>query len=67
MQRPFLTKTLTTLALAVLCLFSTTVMAQPPSEVTSVEGITEYRLNNGVKLLLFPDDSKPQFLSLIHI
>jgi len=36
-------------------------MAQPPSEVTSVEGITEYRLNNGVKLLLFPDDSKPQF------
>ena len=62
MQRPFLSKTLTTLALAVLCLFSTTtVMAQPPSEVTSVEGITEYRLNNGVKLLLFPDDSKPQF------
>ena len=62
MQRPFLSKTLTTLALAVLCLISTTaVMAQPPSEVTSVEGITEYRLNNGVKLLLFPDDSKPQF------
>lgn len=29
--------------------------------VTDVEGITEYRLDNGVKLLLFPDDSKPQF------
>jgi zinc protease len=26
-----------------------------------VEGITEYRLPNGVKILLFPDDSKPQF------
>ena len=62
MQRPALTKTITTLTLVVLCLFFTaTVMAQPPSEVTSVEGITEYRLNNGVKLLLFPDDSKPQF------
>lgn len=29
-------------------------------EVTSVEGITEYRLENGVKVLLFPDPSKPQ-------
>lgn len=29
-------------------------------EVTSVEGITEYRLENGTKVLLFPDPSKPQ-------
>ncbi|MDB4742852.1 insulinase family protein [Planctomicrobium sp.] len=29
-------------------------------EVTSVEGITEYKLDNGVKVLLFPDPSKPQ-------
>jgi zinc protease len=27
--------------------------------VTSVEGITEYRLANGLKVLLFPDASKP--------
>lgn len=26
---------------------------------TSVEGISEYRLNNGLKVLLFPDTSKP--------
>ena len=28
-------------------------------EVTSIEGITEYRLENGVQVLLFPDPSKP--------
>jgi zinc protease len=27
--------------------------------VTSVEGITEYRLRNGLRVLLFPDPSKP--------
>lgn len=36
-------------------------LAQSPDEIVSVEGITEYRLPNGVKVLLFPDDSKPQF------
>src|ERR1700687_6080606 len=30
-----------------------------PTKVTSVEGITEYRLANGLKVLLFPDQSKP--------
>jgi zinc protease len=41
-------------------------MAQAPATlpagltpVTSVEGITEYRLANGLQLLLAPDDSKP--------
>ncbi len=29
------------------------------SAVTSVEGIEEYRLSNGLQLLLVPDDSKP--------
>lgn len=29
------------------------------TQVTSVEGITEYRLANGLQLLLVPDDSKP--------
>ncbi|HMC09865.1 MAG TPA: insulinase family protein, partial [Pirellulaceae bacterium] len=28
-------------------------------KVASVEGITEYQLDNGLKLLLFPDASKP--------
>src|SRR5213083_1832324 len=39
------------------------VSAQPlPAGVTratSVEGITEYRLKNGLQVLLVPDDSKP--------
>lgn len=41
------------------------VFAQPSSDlpkgverVTSVEGITEYRLDNGLKVLLFPDPTK---------
>jgi zinc protease len=33
--------------------------AAAPEKVTEVEGITEYRLPNGLKLLLFPDQSKP--------
>ncbi len=37
------------------CLFS-----QQTKKITEIEGITEYRLTNGVQLLLFPDDSKPQ-------
>src|SRR6185436_518336 len=34
-----------------------TMLAQ--TKVASVEGITEYRLDNGLKVLLFPDSSKP--------
>ncbi|HEY3204519.1 MAG TPA: pitrilysin family protein [Thermoanaerobaculia bacterium] len=30
-----------------------------PERVTSVEGITEYRLGNGLRVLLFPDPTKP--------
>jgi len=30
-----------------------------PVQVTSVEGITEYRLANGLRVLLYPDASKP--------
>lgn len=30
-----------------------------PQLVTQVEGITEYRLDNGLRILLFPDPSKP--------
>ncbi len=30
-----------------------------PKKITSVEGITEYHLDNGLRVLLFPDPSKP--------
>ncbi len=33
----------------------------PPRQVTSVEGITEYVLDNGLRVLLFPDPSKDTF------
>ena len=32
-----------------------------PTKVIELEGISEYRLSNGIKVLLFADDSKPQF------
>lgn len=38
---------------------STAGTANAPVKVTSVEGITEYRLPNGLRFLLFPDTSKP--------
>ena len=34
------------------------VTVAPPEKITSVEGITEYRLSNGLRVLLFPDPSK---------
>jgi zinc protease len=34
--------------------------ASPLTKVVSVEGITEYRMANGLRVLLFPDKSKPQ-------
>jgi zinc protease len=30
-----------------------------PKKVTTVEGVTEYALDNGLQVLLFPDESKP--------
>jgi zinc protease len=35
--------------------------APPPRPVTNVEGITEYMLGNGLRVLLFPDPSKETF------
>jgi zinc protease len=34
-------------------------IAAVPTKVTTVEGITEYSLPNGLRVLLFPDQSKP--------
>ncbi len=43
----------------ILMMVGTSVVAGPPQEVTTVEGITEYQLDNGVRILLFPDGSRP--------
>jgi zinc protease len=43
-----------------LCLASPAFAEAPlPVKVTTVEGITEYKLDNGLEVLLAPDDSKP--------
>jgi zinc protease len=52
------------LAFALITIASMSAPAQNPAlpkgveRVTSVEGITEYRLSNGLRVLLFPDPSK---------
>jgi len=47
-------------ALRVLFMFLLLAMpAAAQQRITSVEGITEYRLTNGLRVLLFPDQSKP--------
>ncbi|HJT77699.1 MAG TPA: pitrilysin family protein [Gemmataceae bacterium] len=48
------------LALAV-CLIPGACRAEPaaPQKVVSIEGITEYHLDNGLRVLLFPDGSTP--------
>jgi len=48
------------LLLALAVLVPATTSAQEPELVASVEGITEYRLDNGLRVLLFPDQSAPQ-------
>ena len=30
-----------------------------PQKVVTIEGITEYQLDNGLRVLLFPDQSRP--------
>src|SRR5438874_10577331 len=41
-------------------LFVTTVRAaDEPRKIASVEGVTEYRLSNGARVLLFPEASRP--------
>src|SRR5438034_10048492 len=46
-------------ALGALVCLSAVPLAYAQVKVTSVEGITEYRLDNGLRFLLFPDNSKP--------
>ncbi len=51
----------TAVALITIAMIGKTTHSQEPKKMFEVEGITEYRLDNGVKLLLFPDNSMPQF------
>ena len=67
-HRPFLPLSLTPM-LRALVLGGVFMFTEPPalaeglpqgiSQITSVEGITEYRLANGLRVLLMPDHSKP--------
>jgi zinc protease len=51
----------TAVFLVVACGPSTLLAAEPAGikKISSIEGITEYRLDNGMGVLLFPDSSKP--------
>lgn len=52
--------TLLSLALGLASIPIAAAQAQGPKEVTSVEGITEYHLPNGLRVLLYPDASRPK-------
>jgi zinc protease len=46
---------------ALILIFGATVSsAAGPEKVTAVEGITEFRLDNGLRVLLFPDPTRPK-------
>ncbi|MEQ1903444.1 MAG: pitrilysin family protein [Pirellulaceae bacterium] len=49
------------LLLALLLIVPNCLWAQGLEKVTEVEGITQYKLENGIPVLLFPDKSKPKF------
>jgi zinc protease len=62
MTRALTARGLTALALALALALSTSAAAAQekkaePQKVTSIEGITEYKLPNGFRILLFPDPS----------
>ncbi len=51
-------RALAALALAAALVFSQAALPSGVERVASVEGVTEYRLANGLRVLLFPDPSK---------
>ncbi len=57
-SRPF--RTAATLLLVSSVLTARPALAQALQPVAQVEGITEYQLDNGLRVLLFPDPSAPQ-------
>src|SRR6202165_3287267 len=58
MRRPFSLAFVPVALAFTLAAFSQT-LPTGVQKLTSVEGITEYRLANGLQVLLFPDNSKP--------
>ena len=46
-------------SLVVLLLVASVRAGDPPKKVATVEGVTEYRLANGARVLLFPEASRP--------
>ncbi|MEZ6094393.1 MAG: pitrilysin family protein [Pirellulaceae bacterium] len=48
-------------ALAMLLALPAGVYGQGIEQITEIEGITEYKLDNGIPVLIFPDNSKPNF------
>src|SRR6478672_3223745 len=46
-------------ALMLLAAWLVVTSAGAATKVTSIEGITEYRYDNGLQVLLYPDPSKP--------
>ena len=46
--------------ITVAAILAGTARAEPPRLVASVEGFTEYRLANGLRVLLGPDGSRPR-------
>lgn len=47
--------------LVLLCAPHLVAQESEPKKVATVEGVTEYRLDNGARVLLFPDESQPTF------
>src|SRR6267142_673193 len=47
-----------TIAIFAIAAFVLTLSAASPQKIVTVEGITEYHLDNGLRLLLFPDSSQ---------
>ncbi|MGH8765838.1 MAG: M16 family metallopeptidase, partial [Burkholderiales bacterium] len=52
-------------ALLLLCLSLATFAAETPQKVTTIEGVTEYRLANGLRLLTVPDPGASTFI--VHV
>ena len=47
------------LLLAMVAMLASSLPAAPPKPVAAVEGVTEYVFDNGARLVLFPDPSRP--------
>src|SRR5690349_7881524 len=52
-------------ALLFFCLSFASVAAETPQKVTSIEGVTEYRLANGLRIVTVPDPGASTFI--VHL